>query len=478
MINLPAPIKELSTQEVIAIGLSLVSILSLVLGLTYGGSSSASINHPQRGPSLQRTTAVQSPPVTTSSTLVVSTPSAPPATTVPHVSVTSTVQQPTRTEVVEAESTLASPSILPDIEKRQDVVREALSRRGEVIGTGSKPAIALRFDHHLNDFGTKVLPLLEKYNLPWGQMLNASSLDDPTSDDNWTWGQLAGVVHKHGGEVWNHGMTHRNFSTREGADYAVTTGLNTLREKLPTLIIDGWALPGQPTLMGLEGGDRPEKYYDTYPGRLVLGQHAFIRGYYPNPFHPLDGKQLLGRGHITVDKQTNGRIQGYIRRLLGSENGVTLMLHPNYLDRKGYLTTNELDSALAYIAHLRDTNQVEVLSPSGILMADSRLPEHHGNLLAGALAGTVHGYHEELVELPATAGVPHEYQAWVRGSGAFTLKARISSPSFSYTVQNTVILSDAFKRLSVVMTPPNDTTHVTLSLEGNGDFDSLTFQPL
>lgn len=472
------PMKNLSVQEVANVGLVLLSVLGLVLGIAYGGNGGSSSAGKERCDSPRATTQASAAPVTTSSSSVTSTPLAPPSVADTPNEAPSSIQQSTSAKSTMASTTSSVRESLPDISKRPDIVREALMQRGGAIGTNGKPAVALRFDHHLNDFGAKVVPLLEKYDLPWGQMLNASSLDDQKSDDNWSWDQLAEVAHNHGGEVWNHGMTHGNFNTREGADYAVTTGLRTLRVNLPTLVVDGWALPGQPTLMGLEGGDTPEKYYDTYPGRLVLGQHAFIRGYFPNPFHPLDGDQLLGRGHVTIDKQTNGRIQGYIRRLLGTENGVTLMLHPNYLDRKGYLTSNELDSAFAYIAHLRDTNQIEVLSPSGILMAKSSLPERHGNLLRGNLAGRLSDYQEEVVEQPTTAGVPHEYKVWVRGDGPFTLKARVSSPTYSYEVQRLVDLSDNFQRVSVVLTPPKDTTEIRLSMEGNGEFDGHMFQPL
>ena len=154
------------------------------------------------------------------------------------------------------------------------------------------------------------------------------------------------------------------------------------------------------------------------------------------------------------------------------------MLHPNYLDRKGYLTTNELDSAFAYIAYLRDTDQIKVLSPSGILMAKSTLPENFGNLLVGASAGSVRDYWEERLEQPATAGVPHEYEVWVRGEGTLTLGARNLSPTYTFEVQRTVELSDEFQRVSVVLTPPKDTTLIQLSMEGNGEFEGLTFQPL
>ena len=294
-------------------------------------------------------------------------------------------------------------------------------------------------------------------------MINAGSINSPTYDGNWTWYQFANATHITGGEVWNHAMTHQSFNTVDEADYEITHALETLRTNLPTLTVDGWAGPGQPLLMGMEGYDTPDKFYGTYPGRLVLNQHAFVRGYYPNPFQPLDGGNLEGTGHVTIDKQKNGRIQQYIRRVLNTDTGVTLMLHPNYLDQQGYITTNELASALAYIARLRDTNQLEVLSPTGILMANATVDEHHGSLLQASNSGKLNGELTESVEDRGTLGVPHEIEVWLTGEGEATLSIDIDSPTHPVSKQIVVPLSEEPRRLSIPVTPPLDATN-TLSL--------------
>lgn len=370
------------------------------------------------------------------------------------------------------------PAPWPSIDNRPQVVANGLAQRGGQIGTGGKPAVALRFDHHLDDFGAKVLPLLEKYRLPWGQMINAERVNNPNFDDNWTWQQLAHTAHTTGGEVWNHAMTHKSFSTVEEADYEVTEGLHTLRSNLPTLYIDGWAAPGQSELMGMEGSNTLEKLYDTYPGRLVLNQHAFIRGYFPDKYRPLNARNLIGTPHITIDKLKNGQVQRYVRRVLGTDNGVTLMLHPNYLDRTGYLTTNELDDALSYIAYLRDTDQIEVLSNTGILMADSGLDEHHGNHLKVPGESALRG--ELIVEVDSgeVLGVPHEAEVWLTGRDVASIKVTVESPTHPIEAEHSATLGEEPQRVSVVVTPPLDATKITVSVEGQGNYSGLSYQPI
>lgn len=391
---------------------------------------------------------------------------------------TTTTEETTSVEEPqEPTSTVPEPGdALPALDQRDSVVAVGTAQRGEIIGTSGKPAIALRFDHHLGDFENKVLPLLEKYRLPWGQMLNGGIIEQEGMSAD----QLAEAAHNTGGEVWNHGWSHASIFTPGDADREITDGLAALQDAFPSLWIDGWAQPGQPSYMGLENiPSSAEDYFETYPGRLILNQHAFIRGYYPDTYHELEGSNLIGQGHVTIDKQKDGRIQQYIRRALSGGTGVTLMLHPNYLDRTGFITTNELDAALAYIAHLRDTDQIEVLSTTGILLAEDDLPEDNGNLLDDGSAGEIEGV--SVNEVPRALdylGVPHEAEVWVSGTGTATLTVEVGSGSFPVTTTYSVELTDKLQRMSVLVTPPMDTTSVTVSLTGTGAHDGISYQPL
>ena len=363
--------------------------------------------------------------------------------------------------------------------RRAAVVEAGLKRRGGVVGTGGKPAIALRFDHHLQQFGNKVLPLLKKYRLPWGQMINAGNIG--SGDDTWTWSQLATECHNSGGEVWNHALTHGDVNNETQADQAVTLGLSQLRKNLPSLWVDSWAPPGQSSYMGFTNQSDPEKFYDTYPGKLVLAQHAFVRGSYPGPNHPLSGSNLIGQSHITIDKQTAAWCQAAVRNARDRGCGLTMMLHSNYLDQSGYMTTSDLEETLSYIAERRDAGEIVVLSNSGILMADANTPVRQTNMLYNASAGTNTGTWSESVTsrlYPAHLGVPHEAEVWVKGSGQVTLKVVVASPTNPITSQHQVTLGSAPQRLSTLATPPNDATEITVSLSGNVQHTGINYRPI
>ena len=363
--------------------------------------------------------------------------------------------------------------------RRTAVVEAGLKRRGGVVGTGGKPAIALRFDHHLQQFGDKALPLLKQYRLPWGQMINAGNIG--SGNDTWSWPQLATECHNSGGEVWNHARTHNDVNDELRADQAVTLGLSELRDNLPSLWIDSWAPPGQSNYMGFTNQSEPERFYETYPGKLVLAQHAFVRGSYPGPHHPLNGQNLIGQSHVTIDAQTSAWCQAAVRSARDTGSGLTMMLHSSYLDQSGYMTTSELDAVLAYIAQLRDAGEIVVLSNAGILMADANTPVRQTNMLANAGTGSNTGTWSQSVtsrSYRAHLGVPHEAEVWVKGSGQVTLKVEVTSPTNAVTAQHQVTLGSSAQRLSALVTPPNDTTGITVSLTGDVQHTGIVYRPI
>lgn len=368
----------------------------------------------------------------------------------------------------------------PGAGRRDTIVEAGLQRRGRVIGTGGKAAIALRFDHHLNQFGTRVLPLLKKYRLPWGQMLNPGNMG--SGNDTWSWAQVAQEAHRSGGEVWNHSWSHANVAHPVHADAQITNALVGLRNNLPSLWIDAWAPPGQPNYLGYEGQDTAEKHWDTYPGKLILAQHAFVRGYYPGIYQPLSGPNLVGAGHATIDRQTAAWCEAAIRGARDAAAGFTLMLHPNYLDQSGYMSTSDLDQVLGYIAQLRDRGEIVVLSNAGVLMADADVPVRQGNMLSGAGAGTVtSSWSQEVTSRvwQAHVGVPHEAEAWVVGSGEVKLTVWVDSPTYPVTSEHTVTLSAGSpQRLSAMVTPPMDTTGITVTLTGNVRHTGIIYRPI
>lgn len=372
--------------------------------------------------------------------------------------------------------------LLAPAARRAVVVDEGLRRRGRVIGTGGKPAIALRFDHHLAPFGVKVLPLLKKYRLPWGQMVNSGFMG--TGNDGWTWSQLATESHNSGGEVWNHSWSHSDVATDAQAEREVTRGLTELKAGLPSLWVDSFAPPGQPSMMGFEGQDTASDFWSNSYGRRVLAQHAFTRGYFPAVHQQLAGQQLIGQGHTTIDAQTRAWVFGFINGVISSGSGSTLMLHPTYLDQSGYLTTADLEAILSKIAAERDSGRLEVLGCAGILIADSEQPIAASNMLEGAGAGAITTSKDFSVSsrnYPDTLGVPHEASSWVRAttSGTISLRVQITSPTYSVDQIHTIAATaGVVYRLGVPVTPPLDTTAQIITITGNVTHTGVIYRPI
>ena len=350
--------------------------------------------------------------------------------------------------------------------RRPAVVAGGLARRDGVVGTGGRPAIALRFDHHTRPFIDKILPLLKQHQLPWGQMLNASSLGT-TGNEAGTAAEMQTACLASGGEAWNHSWSHVDVINGPQAEREITRGLTDLRAAMPRLWIDGFAPPGASSYMGLEGFDATDKWWSTDPGRRVLAQHAFVRGYHSPVHRALNGPDLIGAGHITIDKQTQAYCESAIRWAALAGAGLTLMLHPNYLDTTGFMSTSTLSSILAHIASRRDAGEIEVLTPTAIMMADSSRPRH--SILEGAIeAGTIPagGWSETIGERTnrRTLGVPHELGATLTGTGNATLTITITTPSGTITSTRTRALTATPVRHAVVATAPLDTTGITVSI--------------
>lgn len=353
--------------------------------------------------------------------------------------------------------------------QRPVVVDAALRRRGRAIGTQGRAFVSLRFDHHLTPFSDKVLPLLREHRMPWGQMLNAGPIDAGTA--GMTWGQIGQVCHDSGGEVWNHSLTHSEVRSEAEADREITQGLQDLRAGLPGLWIDSWAPPGASEYMGYEGMDTAEKHYDTYTGQLIVSQHGLVRGYYPGLYRAPTGAGLIGQSHAVLDQQDPSWASGVLRGAIRASAGVTFMLHPNYLDQPGFMSTSELGEFFADLAARRDAGEVVVLSPAGFLLADTGVVSSP-NLLSDAGPGEVEGEWSQTVSTRSASsqyGVPHEAVAWVRATaaGTVTLRVQVSAVGTSIDQTHTIEASEGgLYRLGVPVTPPTSTTQTVVTLAG------------
>ena len=356
-----------------------------------------------------------------------------------------------------------------------------MSRRGKVIGTGGRGAVALRFDHHTAPFQSKVLPLLKKYRLPWSQALNIGSYG--TGNDTMPLATLVSEAHKTGGEVWNHGLTHSNVASNADADKEIGTSLGEIRKAIPSMWIDSFAAYGSGDMMGLAGWDTPEKFFSTYPGQLILDQHAFVSGLYPGIVRALGAPQMVGDPYTPMDKMSVSQVRARVNEARDTLGGVTFMLHPNRVDESGYLTSAELDAMLKYIAEQRDADRIVVTSTAGRSMASA---DHAPTNLLTAMgrAGKVTSTVSETVSslsAPGYYGVPHEARVWVKATTDTTVKltVEITGTSHSPTAEHTVALAAGeVSRLGVPITPALDTTATKVRLAGNAEHLGVVYGPI
>lgn len=359
---------------------------------------------------------------------------------------------------------------------RDAVVSAGLAKRGGGIGTAGKGAVSLRFSHHTRFFEQKILPLLKKYRLPWAQVLNPGNY--MTGNDTMPYEAMAEAVHSTGGEIWDHGRTHSNFNTEAEADVELGTSLEELRAELPSIYIDCFAAYGSGDMMGLKGWDAVEKF-QTYGAKILLSKYFIINGLFPGQVRALNGPDLIGSPYAPLDRLSVSQAKNRIDLARDTAGGVMFMLHPNYLDQEGYITTAQLDEVLGYIASERDAGRIRVLSTAGRLIADASASDR--NLLKTGAAGTVAGsWSEGLSGLnaPTSYGVPHEAEAWVKGTGEVTLKVVVDSPTRPLSVEHKVTLSGESQRLSVPITPPLDTTSTVVSLTGNVRHTGVKYRPI
>ena len=273
---------------------------------------------------------------------------------------------------------------------RRSVLEGAFKRRrGNVVGTAGKPVVALRFDHGWNNFKNIVLPLLDKYDLPWLQATNSRQNTTATNVSQNTEVTLADVQDmalRHGGEIANHGATHRDATTTEALLDEIIGGLTELQTAMPQLAIEHWCPPGIGAggYMGYSNMSTPE-HMSTQAGRLVQAHHAGVSGYVTGLYRPLPASLEIGLVHYTMDEATPAQVAARVGVLktLGTPAGMLLMVHPSLIGGEGYMSAAQLETVFADLALRRDLGEIEILTPGGLLLADHRT-DHRNELLPNA----------------------------------------------------------------------------------------------
>lgn len=257
-----------------------------------------------------------------------------------------------------------------------DLLVQDFTRRRGPVKTGGLGAVALRFDHGLGNFDTKIRPLLEARGLPYSLALNSRDWGKAENGgvtaatvDGWVSGGLA--------EVWNHGAHHLDATDTKALEDTIVTGLAELRSQLPSAVIDGFAVPGVggTNYQGFDGGATLEDFYNTEAGRLILSHHAVSTGYLSGTTHrALDGTVRQGQLHYTIDTATGTGVEYQINLAAADRTGLQLMLHPSLVDTAGNITTAKLTEILDHIVAKRDAGELAVLSSYDLVVADATTP--------------------------------------------------------------------------------------------------------
>ena len=345
--------------------------------------------------------------------------------------------------------------------RREYLVSDFYDRKGGEIGTGGRAAIGLRFDHWMDDFYSKVLPLLEKYNLPWAQAMNSRTNNQQAAGLDW--GRVQSTAIRTGGEVLNHSATHNDPKSIDAVIDEVVNGLAEIEEKLPLLPIDGWMQPGTGgQFMGYANYTNREDF-GTEAARIVMANHPVVYGHHGGPIHRLDGRIRIGQRHRGMDNDTAANVKKDIDELIRVKGGMVLMVHPSKLDATGGTRLSEYEAVLSYIAQKRDAGELVVLSTTGLQVANSA----HANRRELAYMNVTSADASRTADISGfMADGPHEVHAVVKGSGTVSVSVSSDSGGLNRSWTQKV---DGWQELWLPFTLPKGVGKVTLKVAGASD---------
>ena len=256
------------------------------------------------------------------------------------------------------------------------------------IGTGGRPVVAFRFDHSAKPFIEKVLPVLKQYGLPatlpcFVDMMNPQPGYNSDISTGYGWSDVQECFYN-GVEVFSHSWSHQDATTVEGIEKEIRESRFTLEESMPDLLVHGWANPGVPNAYnGYWGGDSTHhvKMGLNYAGQLITNTYGCFNT-------NKSGVTQLGSqdlAHRTIEGITSlDTLKSRVNDAARTSSAAVLMLHPNQIDNAGRISLALFDEFCSWIAAERDAGRLEVLTMSGVALADPSTDYRHN--LAPALS--------------------------------------------------------------------------------------------
>ena len=255
------------------------------------------------------------------------------------------------------------------------------------IGTGGRPVVAFRFDHSAKPFIEKVLPVLKKHGLP-ATMPCFIDMMDPQPGYNsdistgYEWSDVQECFYN-GVEIFSHSWSHQDATSAEGIEKEIRESRFALEENMPDVLVHGWANPGvRDAYNGYWGGDSKHhvKMGLNFAGQLITNTYACFNTNKSGVTQ--QGSRDLA--HRTIESITSlDTVKSRVNDAVRISSAAVLMLHPNQLDNAGRMSTDLFEEVCAWIAAERDAGRLEVLTMSGVALADPSTDYRHN--LAPAL---------------------------------------------------------------------------------------------
>lgn len=266
----------------------------------------------------------------------------------------------------------AATDLLPNAGTRHAYLQQAAYMRRGKLGVQGKAVVSIRFDHWLNDMRAKVIPLLDKYMLPGSLCLNA---DNMSLDQNLgtTWAQVTDMALHQGVEIWNHGADHVDHTTPESIVDAIVGGQARLQAAVgPKLIVDGWMSNGSSYYDNFNFGRGFAAWTDTLAAKAIMNSHAFADGKNSGYLQPMDGHIKLGASHYSAESSGSAVAISRIEEAKKRGAGITIYFHPGLIDQPGGFVLSDLEALFSYLATERDAGRIEVLTVSGMNVANGQ----------------------------------------------------------------------------------------------------------
>ncbi|ASN20711.1 polysaccharide deacetylase family protein [Arthrobacter sp. YN] len=261
--------------------------------------------------------------------------------------------------------------LLPNAGTRHAMIQQlAYARRG-ALGVLDKAVVSIRMDHWLNDTFAKVLPLLDKYDLCASICLNVDNMADP-QNNLITWPQVTDMALHKGVEIWNHGSDHIDHTTPETIVDAIVGGQSRLQAAVgPKLVVDGWMSNGSSYYDNFNFGRGYSAWLNTLAAKAIQNSHAFADGKNTGFLQPLDGRIKMGGSHYSAEAGGSVPTIARIEEAKKHKRGITIYFHPGSIDTAGGFVLSDLEALFAYLAVERDAGRIEVLTVSGMGVADA-----------------------------------------------------------------------------------------------------------